>query len=77
MHADLLETAKAPLLPQRIELAEALWESIADEGHEPPLTTAQAGELDARLEAHQRDPLAAVPWAEVKAGLEQKSRSEE
>ncbi len=38
MNADLLEAAKALPLPERIELAEALWESITGEGHEPPLT---------------------------------------
>ena len=48
MNADLLEAAKALPLPERIELAEALWESITGEGHEPPLTPAQADELDRR-----------------------------
>jgi len=33
MNADLLEAAKALPLPDRIELAEALWESITGEGH--------------------------------------------
>src|SRR3954454_3118910 len=46
MKADLLETVKALPLTERIELAEALWESITDEGHEPPLTPAQAEELE-------------------------------
>jgi len=50
MNANLLEAAKSLPLPERIELAEALWESITDEGHEPPLTPAQADELDRRLE---------------------------
>ena len=45
MNTNLLEAAKALPLPERIDLAEALWESITDEGHEPPLTPAQAEEL--------------------------------
>ena len=72
MNADLLEAAKALPLPERIELAEALWESIIGEGHEPPLTLAQADELDRRLEEHRRDPKSGIPWEQVKVELDQK-----
>lgn len=72
MNAELLENAKALPLLERIELAEALWESITQEGHEPPLTPAQAGELDRRLAEHHSDPGSAIPWEQVKAELEQK-----
>ena len=72
MNADLLEAAKALPLPERIELAEALWESITGEGHEPPLTPAQADELDRRLEEHRRDPKSGLPWEQVKVELDQK-----
>ena len=70
MNADLLEAAKALPLPERIDLAEALWESITDEGHEPPLTPAQAEELDRRLEEHRRNPQSGIPWEQVKAALD-------
>ena len=72
MNADLLEAAKALPLPERIELAEALWESITGEGHEPPLTPAEADELDRRLEEHWRDPKSGIPWEQVKVELDQK-----
>ncbi len=72
MNANLLEAAKALPLPERIDLAEALWESITDEGHEPPLTPAQAEELDRRLEEHHRNPQTGIPWEQVKAELNQK-----
>lgn len=72
MNANLLEAAKALPLPERIHLAEALWESITDEGHEPPLTPAQAQELDRRLEEHRRNPQTGIPWEQVKAELDQK-----
>ncbi len=72
MNADLLEAAKALPLAERIELAEAIWESITNEGHEPPLTPAQAEELDRRLEEHRRNPQAGIPWEQVKAELEKK-----
>jgi putative addiction module component (TIGR02574 family) len=65
VNANLLDAAKALPLRERIDLAEALWESIADEGHEPPLTAAQAAELDRRLDAHRRNPESAIPWEQV------------
>ena len=72
MNADLLEAVKALPLPERIEMAEALWESITDEGHEPPLTSAQAEELDRRLDEYRRNPRAGIPWEKVKEELAQK-----
>ena len=72
MNTELLTTAKALPLPERIELAEALWDSITQDGYEPPLTPAQAAEIDRRLEEHRRNPQSAIPWEQVKAELEQK-----
>jgi putative addiction module component (TIGR02574 family) len=72
MNANLLEAAKALPLPERIELAEALWEDITKEGYEPPLTPAQEAELERRLEEHQKNPHTAIPWEQVKAELAQK-----
>jgi len=72
VNADLLQAAKALPLPERIELAEALWDSIAEEGYEPPVTPAQAAELERRLDEHRRDPSTAIPWAQVKADLDKK-----
>jgi putative addiction module component (TIGR02574 family) len=71
MNADLLEAAKALPLPERIELAEALWERITGEGYEPPLTPGQADELE-RLEEHRRDPKSGIPWEQVRVELDQK-----
>jgi len=70
MNAMLLDAAKALPLSERIELAEALWENIAESGYEPPLTAAQAAELDRRMEEHRRNPEAAIPWDRVRADLE-------
>ncbi len=72
MNATLLETVKKLPLAERVELAEALWENIADEGYEPALTPAQAAELDRRLEEHRRHPDTGIPWEQVKAELEKK-----
>jgi putative addiction module component (TIGR02574 family) len=72
MNSVVFETAKKLPLAERIELAEALWENIAEEGYEPALTPAQAAELDRRLDAHRRNPGAGIPWEQVKVELEKK-----
>ncbi|HXI24039.1 MAG TPA: addiction module protein [Pyrinomonadaceae bacterium] len=69
MSTQFIEDAKRLPLPERVELIEALWESIATEGYEPPLTAEQADELDRRLEAHNRDPDDVVSWDSIKADL--------
>lgn len=72
MNTNLIETAKSLSLPERIELLDALWESIVEDGFEPPLTDAQAAELDRRVKAHQDNPNEVVDWETIKAGLEAK-----
>jgi putative addiction module component (TIGR02574 family) len=72
MSTSILDTARALPLSERIELVEALWESIIQEGYEPTLTTAQADELDRRLGAHEKNPDDVVAWETVKADLESK-----
>lgn len=69
MSTQFIEDAKRLSLPERVELIEALWESISAEGYEPSLTAAQANELDQRLEAHHRDPDDVVSWDSIKADL--------
>ena len=74
MNTELLTTAKALPLPERIELAEALWDSITQDGYEPPLTPTQEAEIDRRLDEHRRNPQSTIPWEQVKTELEQKYR---
>ena len=52
---------------ERIELVEAIWDSIAAEPGQPELTEAQRQELERRLAAHRANPADVVPWEEVKA----------
>jgi len=47
---------------ERIQLAEDLWDSVADSDEVLELTDAQRAELDRRLSAHHADPSAAIPW---------------
>lgn len=51
----------------RIALATAIWDSIADEPHSPLLTEAQRLELERRLADHAANPDDVVPWTQVKA----------
>jgi putative addiction module component (TIGR02574 family) len=59
---------------ERIQLAEDIWDSIAAADPESAvLTPVQAQEVQARLDAHDRDPASAVPWEQVRADLFQRN----
>jgi len=69
MSMTVIEAAKNLPLPERLELLDALWESIIEEGYDPPLTTAQAEEIDRRLKAHEENPHEVVDWDTIKTEL--------
>ena len=69
MSSNFVDTAKPLPLAERIELVEALWESITQEGYEPSLTPEQADELDRRVEAHRRNPDDVVAWESIEGEL--------
>ncbi len=56
-------------IPERLELVEDIWDSIAQDAEAFPLSDEQKAELDCRLEAHRRDPESAIPWTEVRREL--------
>lgn len=56
-------------VPERIQLVEDLWDSIAAEQESIPVTDAQKEELRRRLEEHEADPDSAIPWTEVRERL--------
>jgi putative addiction module component (TIGR02574 family) len=56
-------------VPERIKLAQAIWDSIAEVPEAVPLSEADRAEIDRRLEAYYRDPKAGKPWSEVRAKL--------
>ena len=64
--ATLAEIASLPV-DDRIQLVEAIWESIVAEPDQPQLSEAQKQELDRRLAAHAACPEDVVPWEQVKA----------
>jgi putative addiction module component (TIGR02574 family) len=57
---------------ERIQLAEDLWDSVAAETGELPLSELQAAELDHRLADFQRDPESGESWPVVCARIEQR-----
>jgi putative addiction module component (TIGR02574 family) len=52
---------------ERLALVQEIWDSIAEEYANAPLTEAQRQEVDRRLAAHQANPQAAIPWEQVEA----------
>jgi len=66
MKSRLLDEAKALPVSERMELVEAIWDSIADKPDDLPLTADQAAELDRRLLEYQKNPDAGASWDEVR-----------
>ena len=62
------ELSKLPL-PQRLQIVERLWDSIAADAERLPLTAKQAEELDRRLAAHESNPREGAPWEEIRDRL--------
>jgi putative addiction module component (TIGR02574 family) len=54
---------------ERIELAEELWDSVAQEAAGKPLTPREIAEIETRLIEHRAAPQDLVPWNTVKANL--------
>jgi len=54
---------------ERIQLAEELWNSLHAEPGEVPLTPAQEGELDRRLDAYREDREPGEPWRDALAKI--------
>ena len=57
-------------VPERLELVESLWESIAADADQLLLTDRQAAELDHRLAVHDANPGEGVSWNELRDRLQ-------
>ncbi len=53
-------------LPERLQLVEDLWDSIAVEAESLPLSDWQRAELDRRAAEHRQNPDLASTWDEAK-----------
>jgi putative addiction module component (TIGR02574 family) len=67
--SELLEKAMQLPIPERIQLVEDIWNSIAAENPPIELTTEQVEELERRIEHHRLHPEDAIPWEEVRDRL--------
>ncbi len=47
---------------ERILYVQALWDRIAADAEDEPLTAAQAAELDRRLADYRANPKTSIPW---------------
>ncbi|MGE3595242.1 MAG: addiction module protein [Dehalococcoidia bacterium] len=51
----------------RIALVHDIWDSIAAEVEQTPLTDTEHREVERRLATHRANPEAAIPWEQVEA----------
>ena len=72
MNADLLAEVLRLSPSERLQLIEALWDTLSEE--DIPVTPEEQALLDARLADLEANPGAQSPWSEVKARLEQRRR---
>jgi putative addiction module component (TIGR02574 family) len=74
MKSDLFEEAKRLSVTERIELAEAIWDTVAEDSgaDELPVSEAHRVELDRRLEDLEAHPGAGSSWDEVRSRLERR-----
>jgi putative addiction module component (TIGR02574 family) len=56
-------------VPERIQLVEDIWDSVAEIPEALSLTEAQQAELDRRLDAYRRNPAGGLPWEYVKEAI--------
>ena len=56
-------------IPERLQLVEDIWDSIAHDAKALPLTPEQRAELHRRWAEHERDPASAIPWEQVRDEL--------
>lgn len=61
MKASIQELRELPI-PERIDLVQELWDSIADEAPAIDLSAEQIAELDRRLDALDAQPEGGTPW---------------
>ncbi len=64
-----LQALFALSVAERIELAEELWDSVAEDAQSQPLKPHELAEVRQRLDEHQNSPNDVVSWANVKQKL--------
>jgi putative addiction module component (TIGR02574 family) len=77
METDILDELLKLPPAERIEIAQALWESLSPAEREAEFTPTpeQEAELDRRWAEHKADPGSAIPWEVVERELKHPSRA--
>ena len=70
--ADRMREIRALSVEDRIELAEAIWESVEEDQDDFELTDAQKREIDRRLALYEANPDDVIPWETVRKRLQTK-----
>lgn len=65
----LYDALRLPV-PERIELVQAIWDSIVAESASVVVTDEQRAEIDRRLADVASNPTDERPWSEVRSSLE-------
>ncbi len=68
----LIEAKKLPVL-ERINLVEAIWDTVIPNESEISLTNAQKNLLDERLAEYKANPMEGSSWEDVKTRLERRT----
>ena len=63
-------------VPERIQLVEDIWDTIAEVPDEVGLSTEQMAELDTRLEAYHLNPDEGSPWGMVRERIRSRKRAD-
>ena len=72
--SDMMREIRTLSVDERIELAEATWDSVEEDGEDCDLTDAQKRELERRLAAYEANPDDVIPWEVVRRKLQAKSK---
>jgi putative addiction module component (TIGR02574 family) len=56
-------------ISERIRVAQAIWDSIAEIPEAVPVSDTDREEIDRRLDSYYREPDAGKPWPEVRERL--------
>ena len=67
--AAALAEIKALSVDERLEIMDAIWESIAAEPVSLEIPEEHRVELERRIANHEADPTKVIPWEEAKAKL--------
>jgi putative addiction module component (TIGR02574 family) len=57
-------------IPERIQMVEAIWDSIEDKGEQLGVSSETIQLLDERLDAHVKNPSEGSTWNDVKARIQ-------